>query len=83
MLTLSPIHTLFPILTEPFDVSFLSNGANFNVRKDKYGNYVTEGDQVCIDAGDNYDSECAECFIEHVLGMDMSNKAYLTKVRKK
>ena len=50
------------------------NGANFNVRKDKDGNYVTEGSQVCIDNGDNYDSECALCFMEHVMEIDTKNK---------
>ena len=59
------------------------NGADFNVRKDKYGNYVTEGSQVCIDEGDNYDSECAYCFIKHVMGVDTCNKAFITKIRKK
>lgn len=50
-------------------------GANFNVRIDKFGNYVTEGDQVCIDQGDNYDSECALCFMEHVMKIDTSCKS--------
>ena len=55
-------------------------GADFNVRKDKYGNYVTQGEQVVIDDGENYDSECALCFIDHVLGIDVKTKS---KVRKK
>ncbi len=54
-------------------------GANFNVRKDKYGNYVTQGDQICIDDGDNYDSECPLCFIEHVLGIDTKCKSRIKK----
>lgn len=49
-------------------------GADFNVRKDKFGNYVTQGEQVCIDDGGNYDSECALCFMEHVMGIDTAVK---------
>lgn len=56
------------------------HGANFNVRKDNNGNYITAGAQVCIDNGDNYDSECAYCFIENVMGVDTKFKA---RVRKK
>ena len=55
-------------------------GANFNVRIDKYGNYVTQGEQVVIDDGGNYDSECALCFMEHVMGIDTKIK---NKVKKK
>lgn len=55
-------------------------GADFNVRKDKFGNYVTQGEQVCIDEGDNYDAECAYCFMEHVMGIDTTSKK---RVRKK
>ena len=54
-------------------------GADFNVRKDKYGNYVTQGDQVCIDDGGNYDSECAYCFMEHVMGIDTKCKVRVKK----
>lgn len=54
-------------------------GADFNVRKDKFGNYITQGEQVCIDQGDNYDSECALCFIEHVMGIDTSVKSRIRK----
>ena len=54
-------------------------GADFNVRKDKYGNYVTQGEQVCIDDGGNYDSECAICFMEHVMGIDTSEKRLIKK----
>ena len=50
-------------------------GADFNVRKDKYGNYLTQGEQVVIDDGDNYDSECALCFMEHVMGIDTKVKS--------
>lgn len=46
-------------------------GASFNVRIDNMGNYVTKGEQVVIDNGGNYDSECALCFMEHVMGIDM------------
>jgi len=49
-------------------------GADFNVRKDKYGNYVTQGEQIVIDDGGNYDSECALCFMEHVMGIDIKVK---------
>lgn len=56
------------------------NGANFNARKDKLGNYVTSGEQVCIDQGDNYDSECAICFMEHVLGIDTKYKKRVRKI---
>jgi len=55
-------------------------GADFNVRKDRFGNYVTQGEQVVIDDGGNYDSECALCFMEHVLGIDTKVK---NRVRKK
>ena len=55
-------------------------GANFNVRIDKYGNYVTQGEQIVIDDGGNYDSECALCFMEHVLNIDTKIKS---KIRKK
>lgn len=55
-------------------------GANFNVRKDKFGNYVTQGEQIVIDDGGNYDSECALCFMEHVMGIDTT---YKKRVRKK
>lgn len=55
-------------------------GADFNVRMNKFGEYITEGEQVCIDNGDNYDSECALCFMEHVMKIDMMSKK---KIRKK
>jgi len=55
-------------------------GANFNARKDKFGNYVTSGEQVCIDQGDNYDSECALCFMKHVMGIDTSVKKRVRKI---
>lgn len=55
-------------------------GADFNVRIDSNGNYVTKGEQICIDNGGNYDSECALCFMEHVMEIDTSFKE---KVRKK
>ena len=54
-------------------------GADFNVRKDKYGNYVTEGEQVVIDDGGNYDSECSLCFMEHVMGIDVRVKNRVLK----
>ena len=54
-------------------------GASFNVRKDKYGNYVTQGEQVVIDDGGNYDSECALCFMEHVMGIDIKEKSRILK----
>lgn len=54
-------------------------GANFNVRIDKFGNYVTQGEQVVIDDGGNYDSECAICFMEHVMGIDTSVKSRVKK----
>lgn len=56
------------------------SGANFNVRIDVSGNYVTKGEQICIDEGSNYDSECALCFMEHVLEIDTN---YKKRVRKK
>lgn len=58
-----------------------SRGADFNVRKDKYGNYVTKGEQVCIDDGGNYDSECAYCFMEHVMGIDLKEKSRIKKLK--
>lgn len=54
-------------------------GADFNVRKDKYGNYLTQGEQIVIDDGDNYDSECALCFMEHVLKIDTDVKKRILK----
>jgi thymidine kinase len=54
-------------------------GANFNVRIDKNGNYVTQGEQVVIDDGGNYDSECALCFMEHVMGIDTKIKSKIKK----
>ena len=54
-------------------------GANFNVRIDKYGNYVTQGEQIVIDDGGNYDSECALCFMEHVLNIDTKIKSKIKK----
>ena len=56
-------------------------GADFNVRKDKFGNYVTQGEQVCIDDGGNYDSECALCFMEHVMGIDTKYKSRVKKIK--
>lgn len=56
-------------------------GANFNVRIDKYGNYVTQGEQVVIDDGGNYDSECALCFMDHVMGIDTKIKSRVMKKR--
>ena len=55
-------------------------GADFNVRKDRNGDYVTQGEQLCIDDGGNYDSECAYCFIEHVMRI---NTKWKSRVRKK
>lgn len=54
-------------------------GANFNVRKDRNGAYVTKGEQVVIDDGGNYDSECALCFMEHVMGIDTQCKSRVLK----
>lgn len=54
-------------------------GANFNVRIDSKGNYVTQGEQVCIDNGGNYDSECPICFMEHVMGIDTKVKSRIIK----
>ena len=54
-------------------------GANFNVRIDKDGNYVTKGEQVCIDNGGNYDSMCAHCFIENIMGIDTKCKERVKK----
>ena len=54
-------------------------GADFNVRIDGNGNYVTQGEQVCIDNGGNYDSECALCFMDHVMGIDTTVKSRVKK----
>ena len=54
-------------------------GANFNVRIDSNGNYVREGEQVCIDNGGNYDSMCAQCFIENIMGIDTKCKERIRK----
>lgn len=58
------------------------HGAEFNVRIDSNGNYVTQGEQVCVDNGGNYDSECPYCFMEHVMGIDIHDENK-EKVRKK
>lgn len=48
-------------------------GANFNVRRDRNGNYLNSGEQILIDDGGNYDSECGVCFIKHVLKKDKTS----------
>lgn len=52
--------------------------ATFNARKDKYGNYVKEGDQLVIDSG-NYSSICSKCYIEKVLDYNLSDKEKVMK----
>lgn len=66
-------------ITKMKTVCGCGRGANFNVRKDKYGNYITQGEQVCIDDGGNYDSECAYCFMENVMGIDLNEKRIVKK----
>ena len=52
--------------------------AIFNARKDKNGNFVRNGAQIVIDAG-NYSSICAKCYIENVMGIDLDDKKKLVK----
>lgn len=52
--------------------------AIFNARKDKFGNFVRNGEQIVIDSG-NYSSICAKCYIEKVLGIDLDNQKELVK----
>lgn len=54
-------------------------GANFNVRIDVNGDYVTQGEQVVIDNGGNYDSECPLCFMENVMGIDVKTRKRIAR----
>ena len=40
-------------------------GADFNVRKDRYGNYVTQGEQIVIDDHTKveYEGVCGKCYL--------------------
>lgn len=51
------------------------NGAEFNARKYKDGEYITEGSQVAVDDGKEiaYDSLCDHCYIKDVQGIDIDN----------
>jgi len=49
------------------------NGADFNARRYKDGEYITEGSQVAVDDGKEiaYDSLCDRCYIRDVQGIDI------------
>ena len=51
------------------------NGAEFNARRYKNGEYITEGSQVAVDDGKEiaYDSLCERCYIRDVQGIDIDN----------
>lgn len=51
------------------------NGADFNARRYKNGEYITEGSQVAVDDGQEiaYDSLCDRCYIHDVQGFDIDN----------
>ena len=57
-------------------------GAEFNARKYKDGEYITEGSQVAVDDGKEiaYDSLCERCYIRDVQGLPIDEP---TKVMKK
>ncbi len=56
--------------------------AIFNARKDKFGNFVRNGEQIVIDSG-NYLSICAKCYIEKVMGLNLNDSKKLVKELKK
>lgn len=66
-------------ITKMRTVCRCGKGADFNVRIDKNGNYVKEGEQLVIDDGVTYTyvSVCANCFIKNVLG-----NPQITRVKK-
>ncbi len=57
------------------------NGAEFNARKYKDGEYITEGSQVAVDDGMEiaYDSLCDRCYITDVQGIDIDNPEKVLK----
>lgn len=63
-------------ITKMRTVCACGKGANFNVRIDKNGNYVKEGEQLVIDDGLDYRyiSVCANCFIENIMGKPKQKK---------
>ena len=56
-------------------------GAEFNARKYKDGEYITEGSQVAIDDGKEiaYDSLCDRCYITDVQGFDIDKPEKVLK----
>ena len=57
------------------------NGAEFNARKYKDGEYITEGSQVAVDDGKEiaYDSLCDRCYIKGVQGIDIDSPEKVLK----
>ena len=57
------------------------NGAEFNARKYKDGEYITEGSQVAVDDGKEiaYDSLCDRCYIKDVQGIDIDDPKKVLK----
>lgn len=52
--------------------------AIFNARVDKFGNFVTEGEQIVVDQG-NYVSICPNCYINNVMNLDLKDTKKLIK----
>ncbi len=57
------------------------NGAEFNARRYKDGEYITEGSQVAIDDGKEiaYDSLCERCYLRDVQGIDIDKPEKVLK----
>lgn len=60
-------------------------GANFNARRYKNGEYITDGPQVAIDDGREivYDALCDHCYIRDVQGIDVDNPSEALKTLEK
>jgi len=56
-------------------------GAEFNARKYKNGEYITDGPQVAVDNGKEivYDSLCDRCYIKDVQGIDIDEPEKVLK----
>ena len=56
-------------------------GAEFNARKYKDGEYITEGSQVAVDDGKEiaYDSLCESCYIQNVQGIPLNDPIKVMK----
>ncbi len=57
------------------------NGAEFNARRYKNGEYITEGSQVAVDDGKEiaYDSLCDRCYITDVQGYEIDKPEKVLK----